>query len=73
MLLGVSGVWLNAGAFLGALLSMIIVFGAARGGGAWIPLRLLLTGVVIAAGWGAVISLLLSLAPDQGLRGMLFW
>jgi iron complex transport system permease protein len=73
MLLGVSGVWLNAGAFLGALLSMFIVFGAARGGGAWIPLRLLLTGVVIAAGWGAVISLLLSLAPDQGLRGMLFW
>jgi iron complex transport system permease protein len=35
--------------------------------------RLLLTGAVIAAGWGALITLLLTLAPDNRLRGMLFW
>jgi iron complex transport system permease protein len=34
---------------------------------------LLLTGAVIAAGWGALITLLLNLAPDNRLRGMLFW
>jgi iron complex transport system permease protein len=28
---------------------------------------------VIAAGWGALITLLLNLAPDNRLRGMLFW
>ncbi|MDQ2694072.1 MAG: iron ABC transporter permease [Pseudomonadota bacterium] len=73
-ILGISGgAWLHLGAFAGALLSMTLVFGLARGSGAWTPLRLLLTGVVVAAGWGAVISLLLSLTPDQGLRGMLFW
>ena len=36
-------------------------------------MRLLLTGVVIAAGWGALIALLLTLAPDAQIRGMLFW
>ena len=34
---------------------------------------MLLTGVVIAAGWGAVIGFLLAISPAQGLRGMLFW
>ena len=34
----------------------------------WTPTRLLLTGVVVAAGWGAVIALLLTLAPDAQLR-----
>ncbi|MGN4153892.1 FecCD family ABC transporter permease, partial [Burkholderia gladioli] len=35
--------------------------------------RLLLTGVVVAAGWGALITLMLSIAPDSRLRGMVFW
>jgi iron complex transport system permease protein len=35
--------------------------------------RLLLTGVIMAAGWGALITLMLTLAPDARLRGMLFW
>jgi len=35
--------------------------------------RLLLTGVIMAAGWGAVITMMLTLAPEARLRGMLFW
>jgi iron complex transport system permease protein len=34
---------------------------------------LLLTGVIIASGCGAVITLILSIAPDNRLRGMVFW
>lgn len=34
---------------------------------------LLLTGVILAAGCGALITLILSLAPDNRLRGMVFW
>jgi iron complex transport system permease protein len=49
------------------------VFGLARGPGGWSSTRLLLTGAVVAAGLGAVISLLLALGPDSSLRGMLFW
>jgi len=35
--------------------------------------RMLLIGVALATGWGALITLLLALAPDASLRGMLFW
>ncbi len=73
MLIGASP-WLTpVGAFGGGFLSTIIVFGLARGAGAWSPTRLLLTGVIVASGWGAVVALLLSLAPETQLRGMLFW
>lgn len=60
-------------AILGALVSIVIVFGLARGTGPWSGTRLLLTGVVTASGWAALISLVLSLSPDNSLRGMLFW
>ena len=73
MLLGLGGWWLQGSAFTGALLSMLLVFGIAHGSGAWNPHRLLLTGVVVAAGWGAAIAFLLAISPTQGLRGMLFW
>ena len=35
--------------------------------------RLLLTGVIVAAGCGAIVALILSIAPDHKLHGMLFW
>lgn len=73
MMAGLSTGWLLQNAFLGALFSIILVFGLAHKNGAWTTSRLLLTGVVIASGWGAVISLLLSLAPESNLPGMLFW
>jgi iron complex transport system permease protein len=60
-------------AFTGALLSTGIVFGLARGSGTWAPTRLLLTGVVVATGWGALIMLILTTAPEAQVRGMLFW
>ena len=63
----------DAGAFAGALASMLVVFLVAHGSGSWTPARLLLTGVVLAAGLSAVIGLLLTLSPEQGIHGMLFW
>ncbi len=73
LLLGAHGLMLEGSAFAGALCSMLLVFGLARGPGSWTGHRLLLTGVVIAAGWSALISFLLSVSPDSNLRGMLFW
>lgn len=69
--LGVAG--LNGFAFAGALLAILVVFGLAHGDGSWTQTRLLLTGVMVAAGCGAIITLLLSIAPEERLRGMLFW
>jgi iron complex transport system permease protein len=60
-------------AFAGALVSMLVVFVLGRGEGPWSTTRLLLTGVVVAAGWGALISLMLALGDDASLKGMLFW
>lgn len=73
MLIGVGGAWISGSAFAGALLAMALVFGLARGQGSWTPIRLLLTGIVMAAGWGAVISFILATSPDANIRSMLFW
>lgn len=73
MLSGLSGFWISGSAFTGAMISMLLVFGLAHGKGDWSPARLLLTGIVIAAGWGALISLILSITQGAQLRGMLFW
>jgi len=73
MSLGLSSAWLSGSAFIGALMSIMLVFGLSHGKGSWNPTRLLLTGVVIAAGWGALINFILSSSPEKPLRGMLFW
>jgi len=73
MLFGLPLLALHAGAFGGALAAMLLVFGLAHGEGSWTQTRLLLTGVIVAAGCGALVALLLSIAPESQLRGMLFW
>jgi iron complex transport system permease protein len=73
MALGVSVAFLPGLALAGSLASIVIVFGLARGKGPWSGTRLLLTGVVTASGWAALISLVLALGSDNSLRGMLFW
>ena len=73
MLAGLAGWMIDACAAGGALAATLLVFGLAHGHGGWTPQRLLLTGVVVAAGAGAVVSLMLAVGEDTRLRGMLFW
>jgi iron complex transport system permease protein len=73
MIAGAGAALVAGNAFLGALLSMVLVFALSGRGGGATPLRLLLTGVVLAAGWGALISLILSVGQATDIRGMLFW
>lgn len=73
ILLGLAGIGVAGFSFLGALAAMLLVFGLAHGDGSWTQTRLLLTGVVVAAGCGAVVALILTLAPEQKIHGMLFW
>lgn len=72
IMLGSTVVIQNLAAALGAAAALLLVLGLSRGG-AQAGHRLLLTGVVLAAALGAIITLMLSLAPDLQLRGMLFW
>ena len=71
--------WLvDVAAFAGAIAVAFLLFmlawrdlrGSAGDGNA--PM-LLLTGVIIASGCGALVTLMLSIAPDNRLRGMVFW
>ena len=73
MLLGFGVFGVNSASFIGALAAMLVVFGLAHGDGSWTQTRLLLTGVIVAAGCGAMVALMLSIAPDSKLHGMLFW
>ena len=73
MLLGAGTALVNVSAGGGALLSILLVFILARRDHSSSQSRLLLTGVAIASFCGALSSLLLSLAPDGLLRGMVFW
>ncbi|MCL1477995.1 MAG: iron ABC transporter permease [Marinobacter sp.] len=73
MLMGMGTLIISGSAFAGAMLATVLVFGLAHGTGSWTPSRLLLTGVVVAAGWGAVITLMLAITPSYKLPGMLYW
>lgn len=73
MLTGLGALLISGAAFAGAMLAMVLVFALAHGTGSWTASRLLLTGVVVAAGWGAVITLMLALTPSYKLPGMLYW
>jgi iron complex transport system permease protein len=70
---------IDLAAFTGAILVSVLLFALAykdfRGSGSSegsAPI-LLLTGVIVASGCGALVTLMLSIAPDSSLRGMVFW
>lgn len=71
--LGASGIWLTQSALVGAIFSILLVFGLAARGQQWSSQRLLLTGVVVSAGWGAVINVLLTTSTASTVQSMLFW
>jgi iron complex transport system permease protein len=73
LMLGLPAFTVDAAAAAGALGACALVFALAQGPGGWTPTRLLLTGVVVAAGAGSVVSLLLAMSDDTRLRGMVFW
>jgi iron complex transport system permease protein len=73
MVLGASWFILQVSAFAGAGLAIALVFGLSYRASGWRIENLLLVGVIVSAGFGALITLLLTLAPANDVRGMLFW
>jgi iron complex transport system permease protein len=70
ILAGIGALGVQSAAAAGAAIAIAVVWLLGRGAGA---ARLLLTGVVVAAGCGAVVTLLLAVASGDQLRGMVFW
>ncbi len=71
--MGAGGVAVNGAAGGGAVLATLLLLLLARDRGVWSPTRLLLTGVVLASGWGALVSFLLAVSSGREVHGMLFW
>lgn len=72
MLAGYSQDWLLLGGWLGSLGSIAIIFTLARKHH-WQAYFLLLTGIALSFGFAAAISLILFIAPNDSLHGMMFW
>ncbi|MEO6023125.1 MAG: iron ABC transporter permease [Burkholderiales bacterium] len=70
--LGMPALGTNLGALLGAVLAILLIAGVSVRGG-WSTDRVLLAGVVLSAGFSAIVSLFLIIAPAAQLHGMLFW
>lgn len=79
LLLGATVISMPVGALLGSLVTLSLLFHlgrrdfAAEGIDNEGPTRLVLIGAMLAAGFGALVSLVLTLAPDRSMRSMLFW
>ena len=70
LLLGGSLWFVQSSAAAGAVFATLLVLALARGGG---TVRVLLTGVVLASACGALVTLVLVMADNGQLRGMMFW
>jgi len=70
MFVGATAFLTQSAAVAGALCAVTAVYLLARGGG---TARLLLTGVVLASAFGALVTVLLAVADEARVRGMIFW
>jgi iron complex transport system permease protein len=73
MLLGAAAAGVSLSALTGAALAALAVFAFSLGRSGWNPYRVLLTGVALASGFGALVGLMLAVAPASQVQGMLFW
>ncbi len=70
---GAGAALMGTASLAGALAAILIVFVVGFRGRDWNVYRLLLTGIVLSAGFAALVSLTLALAPQSQVKGMLFW
>ena len=72
MLGGAGTIWVAGGAWLGAVTVMILLWILAGGFSAH-PSRLLLAGVMVATGCGAITTLMIAFASNVAMPGMIHW
>ncbi|MEU0931740.1 iron ABC transporter permease [Embleya sp. NPDC005971] len=72
--LSLGALTLNAAAFAGGLITLLVVFSVARSGGRVTAVRLVLAGVAVSAVLSSLTSLLVLTSPDPQLAAqVLFW
>jgi iron complex transport system permease protein len=73
LMMGAATSMVSVATFVGAMTSIGLVFALSFRVNGWRMENLLLVGVIISAGFGALITLLLTLAPANNVRGIMFW
>lgn len=73
IIIGIPLLYLPLMAFLGAGLTMILVYNLARHGGKIMIQSLILSGIIVSIALSGVIVFLLSISPNEALYGMMWW
>jgi iron complex transport system permease protein len=73
MVLGLGGIFIPLGAFLGAVLTMFLVYGLSRQGSRIAAQSLILSGVIVSVALSAIIVFLISLSQNDLLHGAVWW
>ena len=73
IVMGISRIYLPLAAFLGAILSIILVYNLARQNNKIPEQSLILSGVIVSVALSAVIVFLISISGNEALHGMTWW
>ncbi|MDD4899485.1 MAG: iron ABC transporter permease [Candidatus Omnitrophica bacterium] len=73
IILGVSGIYLPLAAFLGAVLSIILVYNLARENNKIPEQSLILSGVIVSVALSAIIVFLISISGNEALHEITWW
>ncbi len=71
--IGLARAYLPLAAFLGATLSIILVYNLARQNNKILEQSLILSGVIVSVALSAIIVFLVSISPDESLHGLTWW
>lgn len=73
IIFGISWFYVPLVAFLGAILSIVLVYNLARQNNRLLDQSLILSGVIVSVAFSALIVFLVSISGDEALHGMLWW
>jgi iron complex transport system permease protein len=73
VMLGVSSLYLPVVAFIGAALTMFLVYMLARENGMIALHSMILSGVIVSMAFSGLIVFIVSVTPDEGVHGMIWW
>jgi iron complex transport system permease protein len=73
IIIGVSRIYLPVAAFIGAILSIILVYNLAKQNNKIPEQSLILSGVIVSVALSAIIVFLISISGNEALHGMTWW
>ncbi len=73
VMLGVSGLYMPPAAFIGAVISFILVYNLARQNNKVPEQSLILSGVIISVAFSAIMVFLISISANEALHGLTWW